>query len=319
VRILVTGSNGFVGRHLVPTLRQRLSPDANVVPASRRSERDPENGRRLDITDGNATNRVIRDVAPAVVVHLAGVSTPSWMRQDPFVAWTANVMGTLNLAYAIMQHAPNCRLIFASSGLVYGNGPPERRFDERSPVNPVSEYAATKAAADLALGALAVQGLNVVRLRLFNHTGPGQTEAFAVPAFAAQIARIEAGLESPVIGVGNLDAVRDFLDICDVAEAYVQAVMRPEALVPGQVLNVASGRPVRIGSVLDALLSLSAVPITVRMEPARMQPNEVTSCVGDSSTARRLLGWNPSRDLKATLADVLSYWRGQVALRRDAT
>jgi GDP-4-dehydro-6-deoxy-D-mannose reductase len=321
VRVLVTGGSGFVGRHLVPALRQRLPAQASVVATSNHPECDAEREtyERLDVTDRIAAKRVIRHVAPSVVVHLGGVSTPLQMRRDPLVAWTVNVIGTLNLAHAILEEAPSCRLIFASSGLVYGSGDPDRPFDEQAQVRPTNEYAATKAAADLALGALALQGLDAVRLRLFNHTGPGQTEAFAVPAFAAQIARIESGLQPPVIKVGNLDAVRDFLGIGDVVEAYVQAVLQPKALDRGQALNIASGVPVRIGSILDTLLGLSTVLIAIREEPARIQPNEVCFCVGDATAAHRALGWAPSRDLKATLADVLSYWRRRLAGQQDVS
>jgi GDP-4-dehydro-6-deoxy-D-mannose reductase len=320
MRILVTGALGFVGRRLVLALRRQLPPDASITPASSRCENDPDLGRvaLLDVTRRDAVGRIVQEFAPTHVVHLAGVSAPLRIKEDPLGAWTANVIGTLNLAHAILHCLPSCRLIFAGSGLVYGGCAPGRAFDELSPLAPVNEYAAMKAAADLALGALAMRGLNVVRLRLFNHTGPGQTEAFVVPGFAAQIARIEAGLQPPVISVGNLDAVRDFLDVDDVVAAYVEVVLRAGALPAGQVLNIASGVPRRIGSVLDGLLALCAVPITVQTEPGRVQSGETPYSVGDASAARRVLNWAPGADLRPTLAGVLSYWRGRLAQPTDA-
>jgi len=320
MRILVTGAPGFVGRRLVAALRQRLPRAASITPTSRRGESDPELGRvePLDITNRDAVAKAIREVAPTHVLHLAGISAPLRVGDSQLDAWITNVMGTLNLAHAILRTLPSCHLIFAGSGLVYGGCVPGRAFDELSPLVPLNEYAATKAAADLALGSLVLRGLNVVRLRLFNHTGPTQTEAFVVPGFAAQVARIEAGLQPPIISVGNLDGVRDFLDVSDVVAAYVSVVLRAEALPPGQVLNIASGVPRRIGSILDDLLALSAVTIKLRREPARMQPSETPYSVGDASTARRLLDWAPSCDFRATLGDVLAYWRGQVARRQSA-
>jgi len=320
MRILLTGALGFVGRRLMPALRQRLPGDASIIPTSHRCEKDPELGKvePLDIARRDAVVRVIREVAPTHVLHLAGISAPQRLRDDPFAAWATNVMGTLNLAHTILRDLPSCRLIFAGSGLVYGGCAPGRAFDELSPLAPVNEYAATKAAADLALGSLALRGLNVVRLRLFNHTGPGQTEAFVVPGFAAQVARIEAGLQPPVMSVGNLDGVRDFLDIKDVVAAYVEVVLRAQALPAGQVLNIASGVPRRIGSILDDLLALSAVPITVRTEPGRVQPSETPYSVGDAGMARRILNWTPRADFRATLGDVLSYWRRQIVRPQDA-
>lgn len=321
MRILVTGGCGFVGRYLVVALRKRLQGAALVVPASRHPARDPALGRceRLDVTDPASIERVISELAPTHVVHLAGASSPLLAKERPIEVWTTNVVGTLRLAHTVLRKLPGTRLILASSGLVYGDTyTRQRAFDERSPLAPANDYAATKAAADLGLGALALQGLKVVRLRLFNHTGPGQSEAFVVPSFAAQIARIEAGLQAPTIRVGSLNGVRDFLDVRDVVEAYVEVLLRPEAAPAGQALNIASGVPRRIGSILDELLALSSVSIAVQAEAARMPTSEAAYCVGDASAARHMLGWAPTHDFKATLADVLTYWRQQVA-RRHAT
>jgi GDP-4-dehydro-6-deoxy-D-mannose reductase len=319
MRILVTGGRGFVGRHLVKALRSRLQDAATVVPASRQAGRDPALGpcERIDLTDPASIERILADFAPTHVVHLAGASSPLLAKEHPIDVWATNVMGTLRLAHAILRKLPATRLVLASSGLVYGTADtPWRAFDERSPLAPAHDYAATKAAADLGLGALALQGLKVVRLRLFNHTGPGQSEAFVVPSFAAQVARIEAGLQAPTISVGSLSGVRDFLDVRDVVEAYVEVLLHPEAVPGGAVRNIASGVPWRIGAILDELLELSSVPIAVRAEAARMAASEATYSIGNASAARQLLGWVPVHDFKTTLADVLAYWRQQVAATR---
>ena len=164
--------------------------------------------------------------------------------------------------------------------------------------------------ADLMLGQMSEAGLRAVRFRPFNHTGPGQSTRFAVPSFASQIAAIERGEAPPVIKVGNLDARRDFLDVRDVVEAYLLAVEAP-TLQRGLIMNVASGKPRRIGDVLDALLSLSRVPIRVEPNPKLMRPNDVPVTVGNASRLRNLLGWRPAVAWTTTLRDVLDSHRGQ--------
>lgn len=312
MRILVTGAGGFVGPHLVTELRRLFGNEAEVVPAPKKADRfsNIAEAASLDVTDEEAVDRLVGSLAPTHVIHLSAVSSPTQASADFRTAWMVNTLGVLNVANAILRRAPQCWLIFAGSGLVYGDTAKSGRLlDETTLLAPNSDYAATKAAADLALGALTGRGLKSVRLRPFNHTGPGQTEAFVVPSFAAQIARIEAGLWPPVMRVGNLDATRDFLDVRDVTSAYALAVLKSSDLDSGVVLNVASGTPRTIRSVLDELLALSRARITVELDPSRMRPSDTPVYVGSAEAARRLLGWAPRHSFSATLSEVLAYWR----------
>ncbi len=226
-RILITGASGFVGRHLLTRLAAAF-PDAELVACGERLT-------TLDVTDGAAVLALVRQAHPRACVHLAAVSAVPAARAEPDLAWRVNLHGTLALARAILEAAPGCLLLFASSADIYG-----RSFDGGMPANertapaPMNTYAATKAAADLALGALAADGLRCVRVRPFNHTGPGQSADFVVPAFARQIARIEAGLQPPRLAVGALDPMRDFLDVRDVCAAYVACLRRAEELRTGR-------------------------------------------------------------------------------------
>ncbi len=184
-----------------------------------------------------------------------------------------NLGGTLALARAILAHAPGCLLLFASSADGYGESfRGGEALDEGARLAPLNPYAATKAAADLALGAMVPEGLRVVRARPFNHTGPGQAPAFAVPAFARQAARIKAGLQPPVMQVGNLEPRRDFLDVRDVCAAYALCLARGEALPPGVILNLASGQARRIGDVLADVLREAGVKARVETSAARLRP-----------------------------------------------
>lgn len=312
MRILITGAGGFVGRHLMTKLRAMLPAGAEVIATGQTAGAIAGVGviEPLDVTDGDAMAAEIRRRRPTHAVHLAGIAAIPQVSANALAAWTVHVFGTLNLAHAILRHAPDCSLIFAGSGQVYGDSAKSGRpLDETALLAPTNEYATTKAAADLALGALAKQGLRAVRFRPFNHTGPGQTEDFVVPSFAAQIARIEVSRQPPRIRVGNLDAERDFLDVRDVATAYALAVLKADAIAPGTILNVASGVPRRVRDVLDGLLAQSACRIIVEPDPGRMRASDTPRYVGDASAARELLGWKPQWDFDRTLACIMDYWR----------
>ena len=297
-RILVTGAAGFVGQHLMAELAARF-PDAVRIEG------------RFDVTDPAAVGDALADAEPDALVHLAAIAAPAQAGRDPDAAWRVNLGGTLALGRALLANHPRCTLLFASSGDAYGQsfkvGTP---LDETAPLAPIGTYGATKAAADLALGAMAAEGLRAIRIRPFNHTGPGQSDAFAVPAFARQIARIEAGLQPPVIEIGALDARRDFLDVRDVCAAYASAL--GASLPPGTILNLASGQAHRIGDVLGSLLRLSGVAAELRTDPARLRPSDIPAALGDASRARRELGWAPCIAWERTLQDVLDEWRARV-------
>jgi GDP-4-dehydro-6-deoxy-D-mannose reductase len=299
--ILVTGASGFVGRHLMPALSASF-PDAILVTP------------RIDIQDPAQVEDAVRAARPDVCVHLAAVSAIAAARQDPDHAWKVNFHGTLHLAWALARHTPCCQMLFVSSADAYGAsfkaGYP---LNERTPLAPMNVYAHTKAAADFALAGMAAQGLRVVRLRAFNHTGPGQTPDFVVPSFARQIARIEAGLQPPFLEVGNLETWRDFLDVRDVCAVYVACVARRDCLIPGTILNVASGRGRRVGDVLTDLAALAGVELTIRVDASRVRDTDIRLACGDASQARQQLEWAPSIPWKQTLQDVLDDWRARIS------
>jgi GDP-4-dehydro-6-deoxy-D-mannose reductase len=300
-RILVTGAAGFVGQCLLPVLRAAF-PGTEIQGTG-----------GLDVTDRAAVFALVQEARPEVCLHLAGIAAIGQALADQPRAWAVNLHGALNLADAILAHAPECRLIFISSAEVYGGsfkaGVP---LDESAALAPLNLYAATKAAAELALGAMTGSGLRLLRLRPFNHTGPGQAEAFVVPAFAGQIARIEAGLAPPVIAVGALRPARDFMDVRDVCAAYAACVLRADELPDNAVLNIASGRGVMIGDILSLLLDQARVKIDVAEDPARLRAVEIERAVGDAGLAERFLGWRPRVPLEQTLAEVLAAARAAV-------
>lgn len=314
-RLLVTGAAGFVGRHLLAYLRARY-PAAELIAAAR-----PEEGALpsvdgadrvvpFDLLDPAAMTALIAGTRPDGLVHLAAQASVPASFADPAATWQANLMGTIALAEAVLRHAGHCRFLLASSAEIYGlsfrSGLP---LDEDAPLLPANPYAASKAACDLAVGEMALRGLDAVRLRAFNQTGTGQSAAFVVASFARQIARIEAGVQPPVMLVGALDRWRDFLDVRDVCGAYGAALEASGA--SGGAYNIASGTPRRVGDILDALIARSGVAVTVEVEPVRLRPTDVERVAGDASRAGRELGWAPAVGWDETLDAVLSDWRGR--------
>lgn len=289
MRVLITGSGGFVGQQLSPHL---AAAGHEVI------GRDLD----LDVTDPVALGRALREVAPDALVHLAAVSSVALSAHDPDLAFRVNFLGSRAVLEAVSESAPEVRVLFVSSGEVYGVGGPDAPpFDERAPLRPRSPYARTKACADLLAARYAERGLDVVRVRPFNHTGPGQTERFVLPSFAHQLAEIAAGRRAARMRVGNLDSVRDFLDVEDVVRAYGQLL---DASVPVGVYNLASGVGRRVGDVLDALIERAGVDVTVEIDAERFRPTD--RGVGDATRLRRATGWAPAVPFETTLDRVFN-------------
>jgi GDP-4-dehydro-6-deoxy-D-mannose reductase len=312
IRVLITGANGFVGRHLIVALA--ALPDSPEVIAGTYGEKTSSllNARALslDVTDPEQTLAVIQAEQPTHVMHLAGISVVSQANQDVRKTWDVNTQGTLNVALAIKRGVPTCRLLFCSSAQVYGGsfrtGKP---LGEDAPLDPENIYASSKAAADLLISQMAKDGLRAIRLRPFNHTGPGQPPELVVPSFAAQIAAIERGEQEPVIRVGNLSIRREFLDVRDVVDAYVRAIQRFDSLPNGAVFNIASGKAISVDAILEMLLTMSTKKIEVMPDPERMRPHDTPVMLGDAKAARGALEWWPRRGVKDTLKSVLDYYR----------
>ncbi len=315
MRALITGINGFVGGHLAEHLLGEAGWE--IWGLARQAElklpqlRGHAQVLAADLNDPGAVLAALADTRPDVVFHLAAQSNVPRSFDDPAGTLATNVAAQLNLFQAVLQLRLDPLLVVASSNEVYGHVRPEDLpLNERTPFSPVNPYAVSKAAQDLlAYQYHASHRLRTLRLRLFNHIGPRQSEQFVVSAFAAQIARIEAGAQPPVIRVGNLAAERDFTDVRDIARAYALAARAGQ--VPN-AYNVGAGRCVSVRWLLDTLLSLSSQPISVEPDPARMRPADVPRVVSDSALFRQHTGWQPRIALEDTLADVLEYWRQQV-------
>jgi len=315
VRVLITGIGGFVG----PVLAERLARAGHEVHGLAR--RPPEPARLAgvplhfaDVADVEAVHGVVAAVRPDAIAHLAAVTAESEAEADPWNAYRTNVGGTLAVLAALRALVPSSRLLLVSSSVVYGEVAGGAPITEDAPMEPRTVYGASKAAAEIA-GAQwgRAYGLDVRCARAFNHTGAGQDTRFVCAALARQVARIEAGVQPPVLHAGNMDAVRDFSDVRDVAAAHAAILEHGAA---GAVYNVCSGVGVSIAEVVAILRTHAAVPLRASSDAALRRRLDVPRLVGSAERLRAATGWRPTISLDETLAWVLDDWRRRIRLER---
>ena len=292
MRTFVTGASGFVGTWLS---RHLAACGDEVYPL-----RD-----EFDIADEGAVGREAARAQPDVIYHLAGLTHVGRSWEAPAETFRVNALGTLVLLEVARKLAPRPRVVLVSSAEVYGLAG-SAPVGEEAPLRPVTPYAASKVAAEyLGLQAFYGRGLEVVRVRPFNHVGPGQADSFVVSALARRVVEAErAG--SHAVRVGNLSAARDFTDVRDVVRAYR---LLAELGVAGDVYNVCSGRATPISALLAELVALAAGPVVPVEDADLMRPADLPVLVGDGSRFAALCDWQPEIPLRQTLLDVLAAWR----------
>jgi len=346
VRVLITGITGMAGSFLAEYLAEH-HPDVEVFGTFRwRSKLDNlqdlrnrdllnvlDEGQRItdqqglrrfvksgqvtvidcELQDGSAVRGVIRAVQPDRIFHLAAQSFVPTSWTTPAATLTNNITSQVNLFEAVREARIDPVIHIAGSseeyGLVY---PDEAPIKESNPLRPLSPYAVSKVAQEmLAIQYFRSYGLRVVVSRGFNHTGPRRGQVFATSSFAKQIAEIEAGMRPPVIDVGDLDSQRDWTDTRDMVRAYWLATERGE---PGEVYNIGRGSCMRIGDMLDILLSHTSVDITKEQDASRMRPSDVLLLWANVDKFRKATGWEPTIPFDQTMADLLGYWRERVRI-----
>jgi len=313
-RILVTGAAGFVASHLGEMCAERS--DLELIglqrPTSVTRVLPPGfvAGVEADLLDQEGLKEAVSEARPDSIIHLAGQSSVHESYRNPGGTLLANVLGTQHLLFTA-EKAQVRRVLVVGSADEYGDIRPEDvPLREDRPLAPLSPYAVSR----VAQGALCSEfarrkTVEIVRTRTFPHTGKRRGAVFAESSFARQIAEIELERASPVIHVGNLDAIRDFSDVREVIEAYLLLLERGES---GVVYNVCSGKGVAMREILSALVALSSVKVEIHVDPARLRPSDLPVLIGDPSRLRAATGFAPSGALDRALADLLADWRAAV-------
>ena len=344
MRVLITGITGMAGSFLAEYLAQH-HPDVEVFGTFRwRSKLDNlqdlrnrgqinilDEGQRItdqaslrrvarrgqitvidcELQDASAVRGVIRAVQPDRIFHLAAQSFVPTSWTAPAATLTNNIIPQVNLFEAVREARLDPVFHIAGSseeyGLVY---PDEAPISETNPLRPLSPYAVSKVTQDtLAIQYFRSYGLRCIVTRGFNHTGPRRGQVFVESTFAKQIAQIEAGLQDPVLHCGDLDSKRDWTDVHDMVRAYWLAT---EHCTPGEVYNIGRGSCMRIGDMLDVLLSHTSTEISIEQDPTRLRPSDVRLLWANVDKFKQATGWEPVIPFERTMQDLLDYWRERV-------
>lgn len=304
MRVLVTGANGFAGRH---ALRHLASHAHETLALDIGNPADPDPNATYftgDIRDQSLMDRLIVETKPEACLHLAGLAFIPHNQTNPGLSFEVNTLGTLNILEAFRRHVPSARIVVVSTAQIYGQGklPDDMPVDEEAPQRPETLYAIAKAAADRTALLYARQyNMPVTVARPHNHIGSGQSPDFAVAAFGRQVKAIMRGESAPVLRVGNLACRRDFLDVRDVVAAYRLILENGQA---GQAYNIASERMISLEDIVKILCSLAQIAPKIETDPSLFRPTDQSVCIS-SKRIRASLGWVPRISLSTTLRDIL--------------
>jgi GDP-4-dehydro-6-deoxy-D-mannose reductase len=300
MRILITGSQGFAGRHLINELQKNnwQIGGFDKTPASRETH-DIEYF-QSDIRDNAAVEHAVKQFKPDACIHLSGIAFVPHGLKNVEEVLSVNTLGTICLLEACRQFVPAIRFLFVSSSEVYGPARDKKSVAEDDFLSPDNPYAVSKAAADYIVRFYARQyGMHTIVARPSNHIGPGQSTAFAVSSFAAQLAARPA---PEIIKVGNLDSTRNFTDVRDVVRAYRLLIEKGEK---GAAYNIAAGREVKLRYILEQLFEISGIKPKIEIDPERFRP-DVPRPRLDTSKIRDEINWKPEIAMETTLRDIMS-------------
>jgi GDP-4-dehydro-6-deoxy-D-mannose reductase len=312
VRALITGIGGFVGRHLCQHLEEQGDSVCGLGREVDTLDHEPVRIFHADLADREAVVKIVREAQPDAVYHLAAQSSPAESLSDPWATIGNNLHAQINLFEALLAANLRPRVLVIGSSDEYGRvDPHDVPTNENVALRPLTPYAVSKVGQDMmGFQYFAQHGLPVVRVRPFNHTGPGHDARFVIPGLARQLAQIEAEEREPILRVGNLNVERDFTDARDMVRAYRLALV---AGVPGDVYNLGRGHSVRIADTVDKLIGLCRVPVQIKVDPALLRPTDIPRQEADTRKFTALSGWQPRIPWNTTLADTLDYWRSRVS------
>lgn len=311
-KILIIGSAGFVGNHLIDyILANRNDWQITATKMPKEVIDKPVDVRDLDITKPEEIDSLLDEVQPDYIFHLAAQSSVALSWRNPQLTININITGTVNLLDAVRKLEKQPRMLLIGSGEEYGHvKPDEVPIKEDNNTRPGNIYAVTKVTQNM-IGRLYYEayGMDIMSTRSFNHTGPNQAPQFVVPDFCKQVAEIEKGKKEPVIYTGNLSAKRDFTDVRDVVRAYCLLMEKGRA---GETYNVGCGNAIEIRAILDMILSHSEKEIRVETDPAKLRPVDVPIIEADITKLKEDTGWTPEISLDQTITETLDAYRNTV-------
>ncbi len=312
MKALITGISGFAGSFLAELLLENgydvhgthVSDNVNNINSIKKSIQL----KKLNLLNKQDVEHYIFSTPFDVIFHLAALTSPAESFNEPFKVFANNISGQINLLEAVRLSSFSPRILITSSAEVYGLvQDKDLPIDEKTELRPASPYAVSKIAQDyLGFQYFLSFGMDIVRVRPFNHVGPRQSSQFVVASFAQQIAQIEKNHGEKTLKVGNLEAKRDFTDVRDMVRAYLQLSEKGKA---GDVYNIGSGKSHKISEILDMLLSYSDEHITIEVDPGRMRPSDVSNIRANNRKIEDETSWKPEVSLEKTLLDTLNYWR----------
>lgn len=298
--MLITGGAGFVGQKMVRRLRQSLPETSRVVVVGRSNVIVPDcDSLAFDLEHSASVDGVVAAARPDLIIHLAAQSSAVG---DAGATWGTNLSGSLNLARAIRKYVPEARTLYVSSSEVYGTAFNDGTVSETTVCKPQSAYSRSKLAAEAMFDDVLPASSQLIVCRPSNHSGAGQTVKFALPSFAEQIV---SGREE--ILVGNLDAMRDFLHVDDVVEAYHAVLSQSASLDNRSVFNVCSGQPRSVGALLRRMIELWGSQAIVTVDESRFRSADIPLASISNDRLRTVTGWAPTRTIDDMLNDVLAY------------
>lgn len=310
MKALVTGASGFVGRHLIKLL---LEKGYEVYGTYYNKPFGPDLSGRIhalsvNISDYKSLSRLIQEVRAEEVYHLAALAVTTSKETELY--YRVNFEGTVNLLRIVQKFTPGARVLYVGSANSYGTvSASALPIKESHPLQPINHYAASKTAADMSACAFAADGLHVVRVRPFNHTGPGQTVDFVCSRLAKQVAEIACEKREPVIEAGNLEAGRDFTDVRDVVSAYFLLLQKG---IAGDVYNVCSGKAYLIKDIVATLFRIAGIEAVIKSKEGLKRKNDPVLLIGSRKKIFRDTGWQPEIPLESTLREMVDYWKNNI-------
>lgn len=311
LKFLITGANGFCGRHLADVLAGGSNSVYGIsrsIPDELVAHHPAVTYEQCNLIDHTSVYNMLKKIEPDCIFHLAAESSVASSWKSPVNIMNNNVLSQINIFEAVRELELSTRIIVACSSEEYGLiKESDLPVNEKCCFNPLSTYAVSKVSQDmLAYQYFKSYDMDIVRVRSFNLTGPGRPPTYALSSFAHQIAEIEKRMAKNVILVGNLDVKRDYTDVRDAVNGYCELALKAK---PGTVYNLCSGKAYNLRELLNILISFSTTNVIVEKDTSKFRPSDLPIMLGDNTKIKTEIGWTPKIDIQTTLNDLLDYWR----------